>query len=72
MWGIVDGCDVGLELWEESLGEVDLECVVLELVHLLVVELFRVYGVVGVEVVVFSQADEGEVWFKAFDPIVQG
>ena len=59
IWDLVYGCDVCLELREEALGEVGFECVVLELVHLLVVEFLGVYGCVGVDVIVFSEADEG-------------
>ena len=45
---------------------------VLELVYLLVVEFLGVDDCVGVDVVVFSQADETEVVLKAGDPIVKG
>ena len=58
MRDFVDGCDVCFELWEEALGEVSFESVILELVYLLVVEFFRVDGGCGVDVVVFSQSDE--------------
>ena len=69
--GAMDGCDVGLELREESLGEVCFECVVLELVYLLVVELLGVDCGVWVDGVVLSEADKGEVRLEALDPVVE-
>ena len=58
MRDFVDGCDVCFELWEEAPGEVSFESVILELVYLLVVELFGVDGGCGIDGVIFSQSDE--------------
>ena len=43
----------------------------IELVDLLVVKLLGVYGCVGVDVKLFSKADEGELILEAFDPVVE-
>ena len=44
---------------------------VLELVYLLVVKFLGVYGCVWVDVELFSEADECELVFEAFDPVVK-